>query len=96
MDYSNFFEACRDHNWDVPEKPIHKLYYNDKGAIIDISYDLKEGVKYIEITQEEYDKCFSMTQDYEVVDEKLEYIGNRPKRTWDLKQQDLPTNPYMP
>ena len=49
---SAFFEAVT--NIQTPiERKSHKLYYDDEGCIMDISYDVLPG-NYIEITEDEY------------------------------------------
>jgi len=91
MDYSTFFEVA-----DLMKSgttPTHKLYYDDDGAIIDISYDVLEG-SYIEITNSEFDACNQKRGDYKVVDGKLEFTPPK-QRTWNLTQEELSRNPYI-
>jgi len=71
----------------------HKLYYNEDGSIIDISYDLLE-YDYIVITQDEFDACNQKRTDYRVIDGILEFTPPK-QRTWGLTQQELSRNPYI-
>jgi hypothetical protein len=89
---SAFFEVA-DQLKPPSTKKIHKLYYDDQGCIIDISYDVLEH-DYIVITQDEFDACNSKRDDYTVVENKLTF--SPPKhRTWGLTQQELARNPYV-
>ena len=91
MDYSTFFEVA-----DLMKSgttPTHKLYYDDDGAIIDISYDLLEH-DCIVITQDEFDACNNKRDDYTVVENKLTFTPPK-QRTWGLTQQELARNPYV-
>ena len=91
MDYSTFFEVADQMQANSPR--IHKLYYDEKGAIIDISYDLLEH-DYIIITQAQFDACNQKREDYSVIDGVLEFTPPK-QRTWGLTQQELSRNPYV-
>ena len=91
MDYSTFFEVADQMQANSPR--THKLYYDKKGAIIDISYDLLEH-DYIVITQDEFDACNIKRNDYTVIENKLTFTPPK-QRTWGLKQQELARNPYV-
>ena len=89
---STFFEAA-DTLQSKIEKMQHRLYFDEHGAIIDISYDELDHDKFIYITQEEYDCCFIKREDYIVIDEKL--VFSPPvQRAWNLEQSELQRNPY--
>jgi hypothetical protein len=92
MDYSTFFEVADQIQSPAP-LPTHKLYYDEKGAIIDISYDLLEH-DYIVITQDEFDACNNKRDDYTVIENKLTFTPPK-QRTWGLIQQELARNPYV-
>ena len=89
---SAFFEVA-DQLKPPSTKKIHKLYYDDQGCIIDISYDVLSG-NYIEITEDQYSMCYQKRDDYTVVDKKLEFKPPK-QRTWALTQQELSRNPYV-
>lgn len=91
MDYSTFFEVAD--QMQSSNTKSHKLYYDDKGAIIDISYDILEG-NYIDISQEQFDACNQKREDYSVIDGVLEFTPPK-QRTWGLTQQELVRNPYV-
>ena len=91
MDYSTFFEVADQMQASTP--PTHKLYYNEKGAIIVISYDVLEH-DYIVITQDEFDACNNKRDDYSVIENKLKFTPPK-QRTWGLTQQELARNPYV-
>ena len=92
MDYSSFFEVA-DQLATTNTKKIHKLYYDEKGAILRISYDLLDG-EYIEISENEYSMCHQIQNDYTVIDGKLEFTPPK-QRTWNLTQDELRRNPYI-
>jgi len=92
MDYSTFFEVA-DQMQTQPVRKSHKLYYDENGAIINISYDVLDG-EYIEITEDEYSMCYQKRTDYKVVDGKLEFTPPK-QRTWNLSQEELARNPYV-
>lgn len=92
MDYSTFFEVA-DQMQTQHSRKNHKLYYDENGAIIDISYDVLDG-EYIEITEDEYSMCYQKRNDYTVVDGKLKFTPPK-QRTWGLTQQELSRNPYV-
>ncbi len=92
MDYSSFFEVA-DQLATTNTKKIHKLYYDEKGAILRISYDLLDG-EYIEISENEYSMCNQKQHDYTVIDGKLEFTPPK-QRTWNLTQDELRRNPYI-
>ncbi len=92
MDYSSFFEVA-DQLATTNTKKIHKLYYDEKGAILRISYDLLDG-EYIEISENEYSMCHQKQHDYTVIDGKLEFTPPK-QRTWNLTQDELRRNPYI-
>jgi hypothetical protein len=92
MDYSSFFEVA-DQLATTNTKKIHKLYYDEKGAILRISYDLLDG-EYIEISENEYSMCHQKQNDYTVIDGKLEFTPPK-QRTWNLTQDELRRNPYI-
>jgi len=89
---SAFFEVADTLQTQSVQK-THKLYYDDQGCIIDISYDVLSG-NYIEITEDQYSMCYQKRDDYTVVDEKLEFTPPK-QRTWALTQQELARNPYV-
>ena len=91
MDYSSFFEVVDTMKTAVA--PKHRLYYDQDGAIIDITYDELTG-DYIIITQDEFDACNQKRSDYTVVEGKLEFTPPK-QRTWNLTQQELERNPYI-
>ena len=91
MDYSSFFEVADQMQTNTP--PTHKLYYDEKGAILRISYDVLDG-EYIEITEDEYSMCYQKQNDYTVIDRKLTFTPPK-QRTWGLTQQELARNPYV-
>lgn len=91
MDYSSFFEVA--HTMKTAVAPKHRLYYDQDGAIIDITYDELTG-DYIIITQDEFDACNQKRWDYTVVEGKLEFTPPK-QRTWNLTQQELERNPYI-
>ena len=89
---SAFFEAVT--NIQTPiERKSHKLYYDEKGAILRISYDLLDG-EYIEISENEYSMCHQKQNDYTVIDGKLKFTPPK-QRTWNLTQDELRRNPYI-
>jgi hypothetical protein len=92
MDYSSFFEVA-DQLATTNTKKIHKLYYDEKGAILRISYDLLDG-EYIEISENEYSMCHQKQNDYTVIDGKLKFTPPK-QRTWNLTQDELRRNPYI-
>ena len=91
MDYSTFFEVADQMQTNTP--PTHKLYYDENGAILRISYDVLDG-EYIEITEDEYSMCYQKQNDYTVIDGKLTFTPPK-QRTWGLTQQELARNPYV-
>ena len=91
MDYSTFFEVADQIQTSTPKS--HRLYYDDKGAIIDITYDELAG-DYIVITQDQFDACNQKRLDYTVVEGKLEFTPPK-QRTWSLTQAELERNPYI-
>lgn len=91
MDYSTFFEVAD--LMQTSNAKSYKLYYDDKGAIIDICYDIIEG-NYIEISQTQFDACNQKRGDYSVIDGKLEFTPPK-QRTWNLTQDELERNPYI-
>ena len=89
---SAFFEAVT--NIQTPiERKSHKLYFDEEGCIIDISYDVLPG-NYIEITEDEYSMCYQKRQDYTIIENKLTFSPPK-QRTWGLVQKDLSRNPYI-
>ena len=92
MDYSSFFEVA-DQLATTNTNKIHKLYYDEKGAILRISYDLLDG-EYIEISENEYSMCHQKQNDYTVIDGKLEFTPPK-QRTWNLTQDKLRRKPYI-
>jgi len=92
MDYSSFFEVA-DQLATTNTKKIHKLYYDEKVAILRISYDVLDG-EYIEISENEYSMCHQKQNDYTVIDGKLEFTPPK-QRTWNLTQDELRRNPYI-
>lgn len=91
MDYSTFFEVADQMQSNSAKS--HKLYYDDNGAIIDISYDILEG-NYIDISQAQFDACNQKRLDYTVIEGKLEFTPPK-QRTWNLVQEELERNPYI-
>ena len=91
MDYSTFFEVAD--LMQTSNAKSYKLYYDDKGAIIDITYDELAG-DYIVITQEQFDACNQKRLDYIVIEGKLEFTPPK-QRTWSLTQEELERNPYI-
>ena len=89
---SAFFEAATNIQTPVSRKS-HKLYFDDEGCIIDISYDVLEHA-YIVITQDEFDACNNKRDDYTVVENKLTFSPPK-QRAWGLVQKDLSRNPYI-
>ncbi len=89
---SAFFEAATNIQTSI-ERKSHKLYFDDEGCIIDISYDVLPG-NYIEITEDEYSMCYQKRQDYTVIENKLTFSPPK-QRTWGLVQKDLSRNPYI-
>ena len=89
---SAFFEVA-DQMQTQPVRKNHKLYYDENGAIINISYDVLDG-EYIEITEDEYSMCYQKRDDYTVVEKKLTFSPPK-QRTWGLTQQELSRNPYV-
>ena len=91
MDYSSFFEVVDTMKTAVA--PKHRLYYDQDGAIIDITYDELTG-DYIIITQDEFDGPNMKRLDYTVVEGKLEFTIPK-QRTWNLHNRNLKGTLYM-
>ena len=91
-DYSEFFEVADALDNTSQKIMQHRLYFDDEGAIIDISYEEHEG-NFIIITEDEYNACYMKRNDYTVIDQKLVFTPPK-RRNWYLKQDKLARNPY--
>lgn len=91
-DYSEFFEVADALDNTSQKIMQHRLYFDDEGAIIDISYDDRDE-NFIIITEDEYNACYMKRDDYTVINQKLVFTPPK-RRNWHLKQEELARNPY--
>ena len=93
---SSFFEIFKkDHIFEAQTPPEIRLYYDSEGKILDVKYvkkNVKEDIKYIVITQEQYDGLNRKLNF--VVHEQLTYVEPKSKG-WFLEQHQLRRNPYI-
>ena len=93
---SSFFEVFeKDYIFEAQTPPEIRLYYDSEGKILDVKYvkkNVKEDIKYIVITQEQYDGLNRKLNF--VVDEQLTYVEPKSKG-WFLEQHQLRRNPYI-
>ena len=93
---NEFFEALEQglQSIDSTKRLEYRLYYEEEQVLsVKIMDTSIEESNYIVVDDNTFDKVNGQEKYYSVVDGEVKFTPNK-KRSWFLKQDDLPSNPY--